>query len=52
MFTKWVRGKFLAAKSREIPAVQRLKKYTAREEIIAALCKEMNKSFDEIKEEV
>ncbi|MBM4053918.1 MAG: hypothetical protein FJ264_04420 [Planctomycetes bacterium] len=28
---------------REIPAVRRLKKYTAKEEIIAALCKETKK---------
>ena len=51
MFIKWIRDKFLTAKSREIPAVQRLKKYTAKEEIIAALCKETKKSFDEIKKE-
>jgi len=50
-FINWVRDKFLPAKSREIPAVRRLKKYTAKEEIIAALCKETNKSFDEIKKE-
>ena len=34
-----------------IPAVQRLKKFTAKEGIIATLCKETNKSFDEIKKE-
>ena len=28
-FINWVRDKYLPAKSREIPAVQRLKKYTA-----------------------
>ncbi|MCF6153696.1 MAG: hypothetical protein E3K36_00275 [Candidatus Brocadia sp.] len=50
-FINWVRKKFLPAKSREIPAVQRLKKYTAKDEIIDALCKETNKSFDEIKTE-
>ncbi|MBM4054330.1 MAG: hypothetical protein FJ264_06610 [Planctomycetes bacterium] len=50
-FIKWAREKFLPAKSREIPAVRRLKKYTAKEEIIAALCKETEKSFDEIKQE-
>ena len=47
----WVRDKFLPANSREIPAVRRLKKYTAKEEIIDALCKETKKSFDEIKKE-
>jgi len=50
-FINWVRDTYLPAKSREIPAVQRLKKYTAKEEIIDALCKETNKSFDEIKKE-
>jgi len=50
-FINWVRDKYLPAKSREIPAVQRLKKYTAKEEIIDSLCKETNKSFDEIKKE-
>ncbi len=50
-FIKWVRDRFLPAKSREIPAVQRLKKYTTKEAIIAALCKETKKSFDEIKKE-
>jgi len=50
-FINWVRDKFLPAKSREIPAVQRLKKYTAKEEIIDAISKETNKSFDEIKKE-
>ena len=50
-FINWVRDKYLPAKSREIPAVQRLKKYTAKEEIIDALCKKTNKSFDEIKKE-
>ena len=43
----WVRDEFLPAKSREIPAVRRLNKYTAKEAIIDALCKETNKSFDE-----
>ena len=47
----WVRDEFLPTKSREIPAVRRLKKYTAKEEIINALCKETHKSFDEIKKE-
>ena len=32
-------------------SVQRLKRYTAKEAIIDALCKETNKSFDEIKKE-
>ncbi|MFO0795694.1 MAG: transposase [Candidatus Brocadiaceae bacterium] len=50
-FINWVREKFLPAKSREIPVVRRLKKYNAEEEIIAALCKETKKSFDEIKKE-
>ncbi len=50
-FIIWVRDKYLPAKSREIPAVQRLKKYTAKEEIIGALCKETKKSFHEIKKE-
>ena len=50
-FIKWVRGKFLPTKSREIPAVRRLKQYTAKESIIAALCKETNKSFDGVKNE-
>ena len=50
-FINWARDKFLPAKSREIPAVRRLKKYTANEEIIAALCKETKKGFDEIKKE-
>jgi hypothetical protein len=50
-FINWVRDKYLPAKSREIPAVQRLKKYTAKEEIIDALCKETNKSFDGVKNE-
>ncbi len=50
-FINWVRDKYLPAESREIPAVQRLKKYTAKEAIIDALCKETNKSFDEIKKE-
>ncbi|MCE7911198.1 MAG: hypothetical protein DCC43_03625 [Candidatus Brocadia sp.] len=50
-FIKWVRDKYLPVKSREIPAVRRLNKYTAKEEIIAALCKETKKSFDEIKKE-
>src|SRR5574337_642929 len=50
-FINWIRDTFLPAKSREIPAVQRLKKYTAKETIIDALCKETKKSFDEIKKE-
>ncbi|UJS17512.1 MAG: transposase [Candidatus Jettenia sp.] len=50
-FMKWVRDTFLPEKSREIPSVQRLKRYIAKEAIIDALCKEMNKSFDEIKKE-
>ncbi len=48
-FITWARDKFLPAKSREIPTVQRLKKYVAKEAIIAALCKEAKKSIDEIK---
>jgi REP element-mobilizing transposase RayT len=51
MFINWAKDTFLPAKSREIPAVQRLKKYTAKDKIIDALCKETNKSFDEIKKE-
>ena len=50
-FINWVKDKYLPAKSREIPAVHRLKRYTAKEAIIDALCKETNKSFDEIKKE-
>ena len=50
-FIKWVRDKFIPTKSREIPAVRRLKKYKAKESIIAALCKETNRSFDRIKNE-
>jgi len=33
-FINWVRDKYLPAKSHEIPAVRRLKKYTAKEAII------------------
>jgi len=51
IFANWVRDRFLPAKSREIPAVKQLKKYATKEEIIEALCKEVNKRFDEIKEE-
>ncbi len=50
-FINWAKDKFLPAKSCEIPAVQRLKKYTAKDKLIDALCKETNKSFDEIKKE-
>ncbi|MFN3532173.1 MAG: transposase [Candidatus Brocadia sp.] len=50
-FINQVRDKYLPPKSREIPAVHQLKKYIAKEKIIDALCKEMNKSFDEIKKE-
>ncbi|MDG6027977.1 MAG: hypothetical protein E3K40_14995 [Candidatus Brocadia sp.] len=50
-FINWVKDKFLPSKSREIPAVHQLKKYTTKDKIIEALCKETSKSFDEIKEE-
>ena len=50
-FINWIRDKFLPSKSREIPAVRRLKKYATKDKIIDALCKETKKSFDEIKEE-
>ncbi|GAN34720.1 MAG: hypothetical protein DYG83_16565 [Candidatus Brocadia sp. AMX2] len=50
-FIKWVRDRFLPAKSREIPAVKRVRKYSTKEEIIKVLCKEVGKSFDEIKRE-
>ncbi|GAB63485.1 conserved hypothetical protein [Candidatus Jettenia caeni] len=50
-FLRWIRDRFLPEKSREIPAVKRLRKYTTKEEIIEALCKEMGKGFDEIKKE-
>ncbi len=50
-FIDWVRDSFLPAKSREIPAVQRLRKYNTKAEIIEALCKVVGKSFHEIKRE-
>ncbi|MCR4293391.1 MAG: transposase [Candidatus Kuenenia sp.] len=50
-FIKWARDKFLPLESREIPAVQRLKKYTTKDKIIDVLCRETKKSFDEIKKE-
>ena len=37
-FINWVKDTFSPAKSREIPAVQRLKKYTTRDKIIEAIC--------------
>ena len=50
-FINWVKDAFLPAKSREIPAVQRLKKYTTKDKIIETICNETNKGFDEIKKE-
>jgi len=50
-FIGWVRDRFLPSKSREIPAVKQLKKYNTKEEVIEALCKEVDKRFDEIKKE-
>ncbi len=50
-FINWVKDIFSPAKSREIPAVQRVQKYTTGDKIIEAICKETNKSFAEIKEE-
>jgi len=50
-FIGWVRDRFLPSKYREIPAVKQLKKYNTKEEVIEALCKEVDKRFDEIKKE-
>lgn len=50
-FINLIRDKFLPLKSREIPAVRRLKKYATKDKIIDVLCKETGKSFDEIKKE-
>ena len=50
-FIGCVRESFLPSKSREIPAVKQLKRYNTKEEVIEALCKEVDKGFDEIKKE-
>jgi putative transposase len=50
-FINRVRDRFLPAKSREIPAVKRLRKYNTKEKIIDALCKGADKSFHEIKKD-
>jgi putative transposase len=50
-FISRIRDKFLPAKSLEIPAVKRLRKYLTKEKIIETLRKEVGKGFDEIKKE-
>ncbi len=48
VFVDWIRDTFLPMKSREIPAVQHLRKYKTKEEIIEAISKDVGKSFHEI----
>lgn len=47
-FINWVKEKFLGKETREIPSMKKILSYKVKDEIIKAICAEIEKGFDEI----